>query len=108
MGRARIGAHTLISSSCNSHLSVRVDLAAPVGRVRIGNGLLQAWSSLGRAVLIALHPVEGLLGCIEDEIWWVVAKEALAHVHDRLNGRGSGSFIDDGPTSNQQATHMIM
>lgn len=88
---------TFISSGSDSHLRVRVDLAAPIRRVRVRNGFLQAWTSLGRTVLVALHTVEGLLSGIQDEVGWVVAKEALAHVHNWLNGRCRGAFIDDCP-----------
>jgi hypothetical protein len=48
-------------------------------------------------ILVALDPSQRLVGSVEDELRWVVAKEALAHVHDGLDGRGLGSFIDDGP-----------
>jgi hypothetical protein len=37
------------------------------------------------------------MGSVEDELRWVVAKEALAHVHDGLNGRGLRSLVDDRP-----------
>jgi hypothetical protein len=37
------------------------------------------------------------MGSIEDELRRVVAKEALAHVHDRLDRRGLGSLIDNRP-----------
>jgi hypothetical protein len=48
-------------------------------------------------ILVALDPSQCLVGSVEDEMRWVVAKEALAHVHDGLNGRGLRGFVDDGP-----------
>ena len=47
--------------------------------------------------MVALNAVEGLLGGIQDEVRWVVAKEPLTHVHDWLDGRGIGTLIDDCP-----------
>lgn len=70
-----------------------------MGSIGVRESLPQAWPPLGRGVLIALDPVEGVLGGLQDEVWRVVAKKALAHIDDGLLGRGSGGLIDDGPGS---------
>lgn len=76
--------HTLVGASGDGDLRLRVQLPPPVRRVSVSNGLLQPRPALRRAVLVAVHTVEGLLGSIENEVWRVVAKEALAHVHNGL------------------------
>lgn len=86
---------------------------------------------LGGGVLVALHTVKGLLGGIQGELGRVIAtaqvekrsgtpshpssaiyhsQETLSHVHDGLDGGGSGGFIDNGPairsdTEKQQCEH---
>lgn len=71
---------------------------------------------LCRGVLVAFHPIEGLFRSVDGELGRVVAaeesdisyfdlffsdgaflQEALAHVHNGLDGRRGGGFIDDGP-----------
>jgi hypothetical protein len=50
-----------------------------------------------RRILVTLDLSQRIMGSVEDELRWVVAKEALAHVHDGLNGRGLRSLVDDRP-----------
>jgi hypothetical protein len=50
-----------------------------------------------RRILVALDPSQSLVSSVEDELRWVVAKEALAHVHDGLDRRGLRGFVDDRP-----------
>lgn len=88
---------TLVGAGGDGDLGVGVQLPAPVRRIGLRDGLLQPGAALGGRVLVAVDPVEGLLGGVEDEVGRVVAKEALAHVDDGLLGRGGGGLIDDGP-----------
>jgi len=64
-----------------------------------------------RRVLVALDPSQRLVCSVEDELRWVVAKEALAHVDDRLDRRGLRGLVDDGPDMfdqpNAQSTNMV-
>lgn len=70
---------------------------------------------LCRGVLVALHPVQGLLRGVDRKLWGVIAttqatisylhctpadislQKALTHVHNRLNGGSRSGFVDDGP-----------
>lgn len=89
--------HALVCAGGDGDLSFRVKLAAPVGRVGIRNGLLESGPSFGGRVLVAVHTVQSILGCVQDEFGWVIAKEALAHVHNGLDGRSCCCLVDDGP-----------
>lgn len=89
--------HTLVCAGGDDDFRLWVQLPAPVWCVGIGKGLPQPRAALGGRVLIALDPVEGLFGRIQDEVWGVVAEEALAHVDDGLLGGGGGGLVDDGP-----------
>jgi hypothetical protein len=64
-----------------------------------------------RRVLVALDPSQRLVCSVEDELRWVIAKEALAHVDDGLDRRGLRGFVDDGPDvfdqPNSQSTNMV-
>jgi hypothetical protein len=50
--------------------------------------------------LVAVDFGESFLGGIDDELGWIVAKEALSHVDDGLLGRCCGALIYDGPRLN--------
>ena len=53
-----------------------------------------------RTVREGLQPTDGTSRkhrSVEDELRWVVTKEALAHVHDGLNGRSLRGFVHDRP-----------
>jgi hypothetical protein len=50
-----------------------------------------------RRILVALDLAQRIVGSIENELRWVVAKEALAHVHDRLDGRSLRGLVDNRP-----------
>ena len=65
--------------------------------IGVRDGLLESGAALGRTVLVAFDSIQRLLGSIENELRWVVAKKALAHVHNGLLGGGSCGFINDGP-----------
>ena len=89
--------HALVGARGDGDLGFRVELPPPERGVGLGEGLPQAWAALGGRVLVAFDAVEGLLGGVEDEVWRVVAEEALAHVDDGLPGRGGSGLVDDGP-----------
>lgn len=84
--RPRESQFTLIGTGCDCDLGLWVQLAAPCRRIGISNGLLETRSALGRAVLVALYTVEGVLGSLDDEWRRVVAKESLAEIDDGLVG----------------------
>jgi hypothetical protein len=88
---------TFIRTRRDGDLGLRVKLPSPERRIGVGNRLFQPWPALGRAVLVALHPVQRSLCRVQDELWWVVAEESLAHVYDRLVRRGCGSLVDYSP-----------
>lgn len=91
------GQLTLVGSRRNGYFSFGVNLASPIGRVGVGNGLLQPGPALGGRVLVAFHPVERIFGCVEDELGRVVSEKALSHVDDGLFGRRRSRLVDDGP-----------
>jgi hypothetical protein len=68
-----------------------------MGRVRVGNSLLEPRPAFGRTVLVTFDPIQNLLSGINHKRRWIVAEEALAHIDDGLLGRGGGSLIDQSP-----------
>ena len=70
--------HALVCAGCDGDLFLRIQSTPKEGRVCVCQSLLQARSSLGGRVLVALDSVQSTLGGIDDELGRVVAEEALS------------------------------
>ncbi len=98
---------TFIRTGGDGDLGVRVQLPAPKRRIGVRDGFLQSGPALGGRILVTFHPVQRLLGGVQDELGRVVSEEALSHVHDGLLRRGCRSLVDDGPFASSVSRRIL-
>lgn len=67
---------TFVGSCRDRHFSLRVELPAEERTVRICNGLLQPWSTLGWRILVTFYSVERSFCSFNNELWRIVAAES--------------------------------
>jgi len=76
--------HTLIGSSSDCNLSLRIDSPSQPSRIRVRECLPETRPPSRRGILIALYSSQGINRSIDNKLRGRIAEKALSHVHNWL------------------------